>query len=308
MKIMVKNGQASRKSSVKGKLARLAKSLSVGLACCWMAFAGTPAEAAYTIGAERPAISLLNITGSNNEVNEQAASALMNTLGKLRSVSTVERQKLAQVFSEKALQDAGIVQSTFSNRSIQAIGLDYVMIGEASVVPDGYIYIAGRPHLQYTAAIHVRLVDVRNNVANVVWSTTDTSSSLDEWSTAIRECAFDCVRAMYERFPISGCIVSGQGDRYYIDLGTSSGIERGDTLTLQGNARTILHPRTGQPMVIEDGKTAELKVEEVHPDYAIVKAKGGAGARISIGSTVTKKLCKKGRILGMVGWNGKVDF
>lgn len=251
-----------------------------------------------------PAISVLYITGNDERTNEEAASALMGSLGQMKSVTTVERTKLYQVFSEQQLIDAGIVQA-LSNNYMQAIGLDYVLIGEISMQAGWGYTLTGRPCVEYTATMHVRLVDARRNVGSVVWSGQDTSTSQDDDGIgAVNEAAYDCIRQLYSIFPVKGYIVALKNDEYFIDLDTSKGIERKDVLFVRGGEQTIVHPATGERMNI--GSTqGELVVKEVHEGYCVAKLR--KGDRIGVGAVVTKKLAGKPRILGMF-WNGKIDF
>lgn len=282
----------------------MAKKLTAIILGLWMVFVFGCVEASPQTGFDKPAISVLSIMGQESGLNEQAAASLMSTLGQLRSVRTVERSRLPQLFSEKRLTDSGIVQA-LSNRSMQAIGIDYGIIGDLSMYTN-YILIGGSYQLQYTAVLQVRLVDAQHQVGQVLWSAQDQSTSLnDNGVGAINEACYDVVRKLYEqRFPIKGTVIAVKGTDIYVDLDATDGVEKKDVLFVKSGEQVIYHPKTGEQITIGNN-SAELRIREIQDGYCIAELKNGS--RIGVGASVQKRICGKPRILGL-RWSGKVDF
>ena len=252
-----------------------------------------------------PAVGVLYITGNNSRINEECVEALSSNLGKIKSIYPVERMKLAQVFSEQKLQCDGIV-AALSDSAVQAVGLNYVLIGNVNV-QNSDLYSKNGTTYQRTVTLNLRLVDASQDIGRVVWSGQDTSTCFSQDATqAADEAVYDCMRQLYNFLPVKGCILKTSGERYYVDLGINDGIQKDDTLEARSKGEVIIHPLTGKPMEIGEN-AGKLKVVEVYDDYSIAVLDDNLKGAVVPGAVVIRKI--RGKPRTWIGaWSCKVSF
>ena len=246
-----------------------------------------------------PGISVLRIVGNGGGYSEQAESFLMTCLGRMNGVHAVERNRLSEIFIEQRFIDAGIVEE--NAEYMQSVGLDYVLIGELTCLPQN-----GRNHILDEARLNLRLIAVHGETGKVIWSGSDVSTG-STLSQAVNEAAYDCMRQLYELFPQEGYIFQQKGQEVYIDAGKNEGIKKGAIFYAKRGGKSFISPRTGKQMQISE-QEAELKVIKVFPNYCIAEMNDDDGVSWGVNTIVYKKIAGKPRLLGMLGWSGEVQF
>ena len=250
-----------------------------------------------------PAVGVLGITGNDQQLADHCTEFLTGGLSKISSIYVVERHKLAQMFSEQELVSNGFV-ANLSNKTMQSVGLDYIMLGTINVKSE-WTQSSGK---RWTVSADLRLINSSENTGVTVWSGHDVSTSIETPIEAADEAIYDCMRQFYEFMPTTGKVFKVVQDKYYITVGSNYGVHKGDTFTIQEQADAYYDEDTNRVISIDNVK-GEVKVIEVHPDYCIAQPEDDNFiAKFSFGDvTAVRKICGKPR--SWIGsWSNKVKF
>ncbi|WP_378955667.1 CsgG/HfaB family protein [Pelosinus sp. sgz500959] len=254
---------------------------------------------------------------------QTAADVLTADLVKLKSCSVVERGELDRVFDEQRLGAQGYLDPATVSDLGGILGLDYLLMGTVSgnvTTEKGHydynkkknkdVWIKGNS--KNTVSLILRLVDVKTG--QIVWSDQKSITNYnDDMNASLEEAAYDSIRTIYKFIPVQGYVLKAEGRNYFIDLGTVNNIAVNDTLVVNSTSDTILHPVTGELIVMKKN-IGFLTVTEVFEKMCIavprLKDDGTQElyGKVNDGDSVTRELHKKTRGFLGIGWSGKHDF
>jgi len=258
-----------------------------------------------------------------NHFGQTAADVLTADLAKLKSCSVIERGELDRVFAEQRLGAQGFLDPETVSDLGGILGLDYLLMGTVS---GGITTKEGHPEYnkkkqrrewvaessQNTVNLILKLVDVKNG--QIVWSEQKSVTNYNnDINTSLEEAAYDSIRAIYKFIPIQGYVLKGEGNRYFIDLGTDNNIAVNDILVVNGTSDAIRHPITGE-LIFMKKNIGVLRVKEISKNMCIAVPKlredgtPELNGKVNDGDSVTRELRKKGKGFLGLGWSGKHEF
>jgi curli biogenesis system outer membrane secretion channel CsgG len=228
--------------------------------------------------------------------------------------SVIEREKLALVMKEQGLSSAGAVDAKTAASLGKLLGVKYIITGAvdsfsinttgASLGKFGGV---GGKQVKAEAVISLRIIDT--TTAERVLSVSGegsvskgggffrgTSLSRDaEWGIA-SEAAEKASKELVKKFTsgdylarlskasgpmtVEGKIIKVDGERAWINLGTSSGIKVGDKFNVFKIGEELVDPDTGAKLGATEEKLGTAEVTDAQEKFAIVRltGKGATGA------------------------------
>jgi curli biogenesis system outer membrane secretion channel CsgG len=222
--------------------------------------------------------------------------------------SVVERAALQRVMQEQGLSASGAVNPQTAAKVGQILGVQYIIIGgidRFSInTTRGGLGSFGGSSTTAEAGLSLRIIDSTTAERVVSLSADGTvrnggvrfrSANLsrdDEWgiaSEAIAEAAKNVVEKLttdgsldrvVEAAGASGGIdmriVRVDGERAYINVGSSSGIKVGDTFTIHRMGEELIDPATGMSLGAVEEQIGQGTVVEVQDRFAIITFTGQA--------------------------------
>jgi hypothetical protein len=195
-------------------------------------------------------------------------SAATNAFVAARRFSVVERQILADVFTEKDFQE--FIGGGINNKLSDTLGLDLLGIVDFTM----YIKHKSKEERESTWVIDVRLVDVKTSEI----MTTITSERFRLLpATTIREAGKSLFQSIREAFPPMGYVVQVRGKEVIVDLGSAAGLKQGDRLEVFQESKPIIHPVTREVLTTPMKMIGELKVTSVSLQMSTCKIKRAQG-------------------------------
>jgi hypothetical protein len=188
----------------------------------------------------------------------------------------VERKKLDAVFTEKDLQE--FIGGKVNNKLSDVLGLD--LLGIVDFTVDTKQKPGEQPEI--TWIIDVRMVDVKTSA--IVTTITSERPSLLPASTT-REAGKLLFESIREAFPPMGFVVQINGKEVIVDLGSDTGLKKGDPLEVVQEGEQIIHPVTGAILDSPMKVIGELKVASASPQLSTCKIKKMQG-ELRLGSKV----------------------
>lgn len=208
----------------------------------------------------------------DREIAEDVLNAATRAFFESKRFTLVERSQLDAVFTEKDLQ--GFLGK--GNKELSdVLGLDMLGIVAYTVEPTS----AGT-----LFTIEVRLVDVKTG--SILATLTSERSDYLTPPSAPRVAGKALFQNVREAFPPFGYVVKASGKSVVVDLGSDSGVKKGDAFEVVKEGEQIIHPRTGEVLSAEMIVVGELKVVSTSADLATCKLTDGEGA---VGSIVRFK-------------------
>lgn len=230
-----------------------------------------------------------------------------------RQFSVIEREKLALVMKEQGLSASGAVDATTAASVGKLLGVRYILTGAVDSFTINRTRAAtnrlgglGVNQVQAEAVISMRIIDTTTAERLVSVSAEagvrkgggafrGTSLSRDaEWgiaSEAVEKAAQDLVKKFVSgnyasRFVaegasarLAGKVIKVEGDRAWINLGTSAGLKVGDRFTVFSAGEALIDPDTGANLGSSEEQTGTAEVVEAQEKFAIVRVKGKVDAK-----------------------------
>jgi curli biogenesis system outer membrane secretion channel CsgG len=230
--------------------------------------------------------------------------------------SVVERDKLNLVLKEQGLAQTGAVDPATAAKVGKILGVKYIILGGIDKFDvnnnKGAIgrFGVGGNLLQSNATINLRVVD--STTAERVISIAgdgqvkkgggflkDASFSREaEWGLA-SETISEAAKAVVAKLvsgeylarisnaanptgTVEGKIIKVEGNRAYINLGSSSGIKVGDKFNVINVGEALIDPDTGAKLGASEKQTGSGSVVEVQDKFAVIQFTGTAAAKDTI--------------------------
>ncbi|HXI29771.1 MAG TPA: CsgG/HfaB family protein [Vicinamibacterales bacterium] len=230
--------------------------------------------------------------------------------------SVIERDKLNLVLKEQGLAQTGAVDPATAAKVGKILGVKYIILGGIDKFDinntKGAIgrFGVGGNLVQSNATVNLRVVD--STTAERVLSIAgdgqvkkgggfvkDVSASRDaEWGIAsetINEAAKAVVQklttgdylarisdAAHPGGMVEGKIIKVEGNKAYINLGSSSGIKMGDKFNIVNVGEALIDPDTGAKLGASEKQTGNGSVVEVQDKFAVIQFTGTATAKDTI--------------------------
>lgn len=227
--------------------------------------------------------------------------------------SVIERDKLNLVLKEQGLGASGAVDPATAAKVGKLLGIKYIVMGgidrfsiDNTKGAIGRFGVGGNM-VQSTVTISLRFVDAttaervisisaEGNVKKGGGFVGGTSLSRDsEWGIAsetIQKAATAVVAKLAtEQYMarissaatpaggLKGKIIKVDGDRAYINLGSSAGIKVGDKFNILSVGEALVDPDTGAKLGADEKQTGSGSVVEVQDKFAIITFTGTAKAK-----------------------------
>jgi curli biogenesis system outer membrane secretion channel CsgG len=230
--------------------------------------------------------------------------------------SVIERDKLNLVLKEQGLAQTGAVDPATAAKVGKILGVKYIVLGgidkfnvDNTRAGLGRLGVGGNL-LQSNATISLRFID--STTAERVISISadgqvkkgggfikDASFSRDaEWGVA-SETIDQTAKAVVEKLTtgdylarvsnaavpgglVEGKIIKVEGNKAYINLGTSSGIKMGDKFNVINVGEALIDPDTGAKLGASEKQTGSGAVVEVQDKFAVIQFTGTATAKDTI--------------------------
>ena len=233
-----------------------------------------------------------------------------------RMFSVIEREKLDLVMKEQGLGAAGALDPQSAAKVGRILGVKYIVTGAIdrfSINKTGgavrQLGGFGGKMVSAEALINVRFIDTttaervvalsaEGNVKKGGGFVRGVSLSREaEWgiaSEAIEKASGSIVTKLLSGGHLSkvsgaagpvgttGRIIKVEGDRAWINLGASSGIQVGDRFTILSLGEALIDPDTGANLGADEKETGKGEVTEVQEKFAIMRFTGTAAAKDTI--------------------------
>jgi curli biogenesis system outer membrane secretion channel CsgG len=230
-----------------------------------------------------------------------------------RQFSIIERDKLALVMKEQGLATSGALDATSAAAVGKLLGVRYILVGAV----DSFTINSTRANTNRLGGIGVNSVSAETVVSMRVIDTTTgerlvavnaegkvnkgggafrgTSLSRDaEWGLA-SEAAEKAAQELVKKFvagnyasrfvaegvnaKLEGKVIKVDGDRAWINLGSSAGLKVGDRFTVFALGEALIDPDTGANLGSSEEQTGTAEVIEAQEKFAIVRVTGTVDAK-----------------------------
>jgi curli biogenesis system outer membrane secretion channel CsgG len=232
-----------------------------------------------------------------------------------RKFSVVERDKLNLVLKEQGLAQTGAVDPATAAKVGKILGVKYIIMGgidkfnvDQNRGAIGRLGVGGNL-LQANCSVNLRVVDstTAERVISVAGDAQvkkgggflkDASFSRDaEWGVAsetVEKAAREAVAKFVEPENLSrvsnaagpvgteGKIIRVEGNRAYINLGSSSGVKMGDKFNVINVGEALIDPDTGAKLGAAEKQTGTGTVVEVQDKFAVIQFNGTAAAKDTV--------------------------
>jgi curli biogenesis system outer membrane secretion channel CsgG len=230
-----------------------------------------------------------------------------------KQFSVIEREKLALVLKEQGLATTGAVDPKTAANVGKLLGVRYILIGAVDSFTINNTRAAtnrlggvGVNQVTAEAIVSMRIIDTTTAERLVAVNAEGkvnkgggafrgTSMSRDaEWglaSEAAEKAADELVKKFVagnyaSRFvaegvntKLEGKVIKVDGDRAWINLGTSAGLKIGDRFQVFSLGEPLIDPDTGANLGSVDEQTGTAEVVEAQDKFAIVRVTGTVDAR-----------------------------
>ena len=230
--------------------------------------------------------------------------------------SVVERDKLNLVLKEQGLAASGAVDPTSAAKIGKILGVKYIIMGgidkfniDNTRGGIGKLGVGGNM-VSSNVTINMRIVDT-TTAERILSMSADgevkkgggflkgTSLSRDsEWGIA-SETIQKAARAVVDKFVtgeylarlsdaavpaggLEGRIIRVEGNKAYINLGSSSGIKMGDKFKVISLGEALIDPDTGAKLGAPEKQTGDGSVVEVQEKFGIIQFSGTATAKDTV--------------------------
>jgi curli biogenesis system outer membrane secretion channel CsgG len=224
--------------------------------------------------------------------------------------SVVERDKLNLILKEQGLASTGAVDPSTAAKVGKILGVKYIVLGGVDKFKidnnKGAVgaFGLGGNLVQASATINLRFIDT-TTAERVISISADgavkkgggfikgTGLSRDsEWGMA-SETIQQAAKAVVERLVtndylarisdaaapgggLEGKVIKVDGNRAYINLGSSSGVKIGDTFNVVSVGEALIDPDSGKKLGADEKQTGNGSVVEVQELYSVISFTGKA--------------------------------
>lgn len=210
-------------------------------------------------------------------------SEVENGLVQNKNYTVVERASLDRIFRELGLQNSGVVDSNSVIQIGKLAGADYTVLGNvvsADIMAFNNILYEG-----YKAKVKfaVKIVDNKTGVILISDIVEGTKSEMRNNNVSVSaenllngaatEAAHKVLDKLNDLNPLSGTVLSVNGDFVYFDLGFDDGVKTGDIYTVYKEGKMLIHPVTGEVLGTEEETLGTIKICEVKSNYAVGEIK-----------------------------------
>lgn len=210
-------------------------------------------------------------------------SEVENGLVQNKNYTVVERASLDRIFRELGLQNSGVVDSNSAIEIGKLAGADYTVLGNivsADIMAFNNILYEG-----YKAKVKfaVKIVDNKTGVILISDIVEGTKSEMRNNNVSVSaenllngaatEAAHKVLDKLNDLNPLSGTVLSVNGDLVYFDLGFDDGVKEGDIYTVYKEGKMLIHPVTGEVLGTEEETLGTIKICEVKSNYAVGEIK-----------------------------------
>lgn len=261
-----------------------------------------------TASAERRPLALMPVTCSDYDyeyvgsiMDEELTAALYDS----GAFTVLERQRLANSMREAGLGMSGAVSADTAVKTGRLIGAKFSMLANVSMVAleenptSQFLGALVRGSDRYMSklvgrvAVEYQIID--NETGEIIVSdSADGRKTAASPEAAIRQACADVADKIMVQLrdmnPMVASVLDVSGDTLYIDKGKHDGIHIGDKLRVSLEGDPIV--KGGRIIAVKETVLGEVKVEELHDDYAICRITSGEG-RIVKGAVVKHKPRKK---------------
>lgn len=224
-------------------------------------------------------------------------AALTTILVQSGNYNVVERAQLEHVLRELNLHSTGLISGDTAIQFGNMVGADYTIVGNVTLAEferfNNYLYKGHKAKVKF----NFKFIDNKTGVIEIaeVVEGSDTVSEFEnknpDRDIMISNAASDVakkVKGLIDGInPVTGLIVSVNDGQAYIDIGSNSGVHKGETLVIYKEGKVIKHPVTGKILTVEKEFLGALKLETVEPDYAVGKITKQKG-NITVGCHVKR--------------------
>lgn len=225
-----------------------------------------------------------------------------------RRFAIIERDKLALVLKEQGLAASGALDPTTASRVGRLLGVRYILTGaiDAFTINNNRARTnrlggIGGNLVQADAVVSMRVIDTETAQRMVSVSAEagvskggaafrGTSISRDaEWGLA-SEAAEKAAEALIRKFVagnyasrfvpdpatarLEGKVIRVEGDRAWINLGTSAGLKVGDRFTVFDPGEDLIDPDTGARLGSTESQTGTAEVVDAQDKFAVIRVTG----------------------------------
>lgn len=210
-------------------------------------------------------------------------SEVENGLVQNKNYTVVERTSLNKIFQELGLQNSGVVDSNSAIEIGKLAGADYTVLG--NVVSSDILTFNNVLYEGYKAKVKfsVKIVDNKSGVIlisdivegskSVMKNNNMRVSAENLLNDAATEAAYKVLEQLNKLNPLSGTVISVNGDYVYFDLGFDDGVKEGDIYTVYKEGKMLIHPVTGEVLGTEEETIGLIKIREVKSNYAVAEIK-----------------------------------
>lgn len=224
--------------------------------------------------------------------------------------SVIEREKLDLVLQEQGLSTSGALDQQTAAKVGQILGVKYIVTGgidkfAINTTKGGFGGIGGS-YTKAEAKINLRLIDT-TTAERVVAVSADgdvkkgggfargaSLSRDDEWGIASEaiEKASEEVVAKFEKHKglkklsaggamggTEGKIIKVEGNRAWLNMGSSAGVQPGDRYVVYSVGEALVDPDTGEVLGVDESETGQGEVVDVQDRFSIMTFTGAANAK-----------------------------
>jgi curli biogenesis system outer membrane secretion channel CsgG len=230
-----------------------------------------------------------------------------------KQFSVIEREQLALVLKEQGLATTGAVDPATAANVGKLLGVRYILTGAVDSFTINSTRAAtnrlggvGVNSVSAETIISMRIIDTQTaerlvavnaegKVSKGGGAFRGTSLSRDaEWGLA-SEAAEKAAQELVKKFvagnyasrfvaegvntKLEGKVIKVDGDRAWINLGSSAGLKVGDRFTVFAVGEALIDPDTGANLGSTDEQTGTAEVVEAHEKFAIVRVTGKVDTR-----------------------------
>jgi len=238
-----------------------------------------------------------------DRLGDAAADVFVTAMLESGRFSLIERQKVDEILLEQDLGATGRITPQTAARIGKMLGADLILtgsisefsirrtgggIGRISVgVTTGKVRLQAR--LVNTTSGEIMVAADESNSKNLVGARIKSLNFKQDFDYGL---AHDVMHPAVEKAVVkiveqaqaipaaahSGRVIKVEGDKVWINLGTSSGAKVGDTFTVVRKGEELIDPDTGQSLGAEQENIGVVEITEVRAKYSIAVLKSGGAA------------------------------
>ncbi len=201
--------------------------------------------------------------GLGTEMGEiNVVEQMMTTFFNLNRFKLFERTQLEKILEEQKLGMAGVLDASTAAEIGKGIGVDAIVLGTVTR--------AGA-----NIGIDARLIDTETAEIITAQDEMSARTSIQDLKNMINRLA---TKISQDLPLVEGYVISVDGDRLTMDIGTNKGLKKGMKCIVYKEGREIIHPMTKKVLGKETEELGEVKLVQVFHEYSVghvIKTKAG---------------------------------